>query len=156
MKVVISIIMFAMALVLLHDKAAAESKPHRDLKSCKLIKKSVFISKFTDLPDSISKDLVKRAEGIGDGERPFVGSDIIGQQPNERFRKFTGAVHVNDRWIVSYDHGTGLTHTHTLIYYQDSPKLPERFVLTGRGNLGGNPCHAASALLSGVFSLDDF
>lgn len=156
MKAKVFIIIFLLSLTSWKSCYASEVSGISPIKKCKIFKQSALVVDFDKLPLSIMNDLTKRAEYIGDKKKKFIGDDVVGRDSNERFRRFVGAVLLEGQWIIWYDHGVGLTHTHTLLYRKYNDKLSDRFDLVPYGNLGGDPCSAALALLSGVYSLNDF
>ncbi|WP_380785162.1 hypothetical protein [Sphingomonas sp. R86521] len=125
------------------------------LPACDLGNQADIADSIASLPKEVSVELArfsKSGGGISEANGPYNGTDVVdGSVPTRRFIR---AYHVQNKWIVWYEHGGLVTGIVTLgLELDNSTKDGRRAYRAMPGTvLSGDLCAATKALLAGVRS----
>ena len=123
------------------------------LPACDLGKKAKIATSIASLPREVSVELARFSRsggGISEANGPYNSTDVVdGHVPTRRFIR---EYHVQNHWIVWYEHGGFVTGIVTLgLELDNSTKGGGRAYRAMPGTvLSGDLCAATKALLAGV------
>lgn len=119
--------------------------------TCKLPQASSVTEKIEDLPKPIQGQITTMLPNLASRGAKFQEGDVVADSSLPR-RRFVGALHHENYWVVSYEHNQGnVYHIHTVTFIGNGE---DNYTVIPHGNLTGPLCAAVNAALSGVRSSD--
>ena len=128
-----------------------QDDPPPSLSICKFAHASTVIEDVRELPKSIQDQMRTMLPGIAARGAKFQKGDVL-SEPSLPTRRFIGAVHRGNTWVISYEHSQGYVyHVHAVVFGRAAS---EDFRVIPHGNLTGPLCATVDAALSGVRAAD--